>query len=160
MISGAAFSACRNYRYSLTREWNPERGRLLWIMLNPSTADESRDDATIKRCLVRGINGGFGSIEVVNLFALRSTDPRVLAQHDRPVGPDNDTVIAAACGRAAAICCAWGQFGSLMQRDSKVFHTVMITTGRWPFCLGKNSDGTPKHPLRVPYSVPFSDFQK
>src|SRR5579859_5937119 len=99
MRAGATFSACRTYRYRLWRSWEPRGSRCVFVGLNPSTADESTDDATIRKCVGFAKRWGFGAIEVVNLFAyagVRSTDPRSLLGVSDPVGPDNDGTMDAA----------------------------------------------------------------
>jgi hypothetical protein len=75
---GATFSPCARYRYRLWRDWDATKPALTFVMLNPSTADEVTNDATIERCQRRAIEGGFGRLNVVNIFAYRSTDPDVL----------------------------------------------------------------------------------
>ena len=102
---GALFSPDRVYRYRLWRRWKPEEPALVYVMLNPSTADEIDSDATVTRCIERARRMGYGGIEVVNLFALRSTDPTALYRHEAPVGPENDQHILGyatpRCSRAA-----------------------------------------------------------
>src|SRR5580693_7206992 len=79
------------YRYSLTRIWDSSLFPMVFIMLNPSTADHRNDDPTITRCRNRALRDNTaGRLVVVNLFALRATDPRALTRHPEPVGPGND----------------------------------------------------------------------
>lgn len=92
--TGATFSPCRNWRYSLWRIWDPERAPLLCILLNPSTADETENDPTVTRCQQRAQSGEFGGILIGNIFALRSTDPSVLYKSPDPIGPENDLSLA------------------------------------------------------------------
>ena len=87
--SGATFSPCRRYRYTLWRQWD-ERPPATFIMLNPSTADETANDPTVERCQRRAQAMGYGGVRVANIFALRSTDPRALYTAEDPVGPEND----------------------------------------------------------------------
>src|ERR1700749_3282622 len=94
--STAVISDCKKYRYLLRRTWDERRIRVLFIMLNPSTADAEIDDPTIKSCVRLCKENGFGSIEVVNLFGWRATDPKELLEVDDPVGPRNDCIIEAA----------------------------------------------------------------
>lgn len=91
--SEAVYSDCQTYRYALTWQWAPGP-RLLWVMLNPSTASELVNDPTVERCERRARALGFGGFRVVNLFALRATDPRALRLADDPVGPGNDPALA------------------------------------------------------------------
>jgi hypothetical protein len=83
MKKDALISSCRKYRYHLERHWGDGKP-CLFIMLNPSTADESKDDRTIKRCIAYAMSWGYEQLYVINLFALRSTDPDDLLNHTRP----------------------------------------------------------------------------
>jgi hypothetical protein len=150
--TGATFSACRQYRYALDRRWDDRVDPVAYVMLNPSTADEERNDPTVERCARRAAARGFGGLVVVNLFAWRSTDPRALTQVADPIGPDNDWYIAEACQRAGRVICAWGTDGRLLHRDAVVLDLIRAV-GKLPYCLGVNADGTPKHPLYVPYTA-------
>jgi hypothetical protein len=148
---GAELSPCGRYRYTLWRRW-AEGPRCLFVMLNPSTADATRDDPTIRRCIGFARRWGHGSLEVVNLFAWRATDPAVFYQreawHDAdPIGPENDRAILAAVGRAATVIAAWGMHGELMGRGAAV--EAMITrAGVDLWCLGITRKGYhPRHPL-------------
>lgn len=153
MRSGADFSDDRVYRYSLWREWLPRKSRVLFCMLNPSTADENRNDPTVERCQVRAMRDGFGSFEVVNLFALRGTNPACLTRAGiDPVGHRNNLAIAQAVGRAQLIVCGWGSRGQLYGRDQDVLKLI-CTVGGVPHCLKLNSDGTPQHPLYLAYKL-------
>lgn len=106
----ARLSPCGQYRYTLDRDWlgDGRRGRLVWVMLNPSTADATIDDNTIRRCIRFSERWGYDGLIVVNLFALRSTNHTLLAAHPDPVGPDNDQAIAEACAVAADVIAGWG----------------------------------------------------
>lgn len=145
------------YRYNLTRTWGSGE-RLLFIMLNPSTADGERDDATIRRCIGFAKQWKYGAIEVVNLFALRATDPMELINCryrdgvSDPVGPDNNHHIRKAADRAERIIAAWGSWAKPSFRDRAKAVTAML---RWHektlFCLKKSKGGDPCHPVRLPY---------
>lgn len=145
--SGATFSPDRAHRYSLWRVWRPSAGRVLWVMLNPSTADEVVLDPTIRRCVDFAKRWGYGGIEVVNLFALRSTDPAALYDHADPIGPENDRHIVEAAGRAKRVIGAWGVHGAHRGRAPAV-EALLAGTGPLE-CLGTNRDGSPRHPLYV-----------
>jgi len=156
MKSGATFSADRKYRYTLFREWHSKRPRLLFALLNPSTADENRNDPTITRCIARAINSGYGSVEIVNIFAWRSTKPRNLYPLINP-GSDaaNDRAIVQACGRAELVICGWGTHGLLHDRGAAVLELIR-SAHRIPHALKMNEDGTPQHPLYLAYTLqPF-----
>lgn len=148
MIKTAEISECGKYRYNLTREWDDALPRMLFIMLNPSTADAEIDDPTITRCINRARSSGFGSVEVVNLFAYRATDPRELKKTDSPTGVENNQFICLAIARAHTVVCAWGTHGKLHGRDAYVKH--LCRAAERLRCLGKTKDGHPKHPLYIP----------
>ena len=150
----AVLSPCGAYRYSLSRVWNPEAPWMALIMLNPSTADAEVDDPTITRCMRRA--RGLGrNLEVANLFALRSTDPRRLERVADPIGPENDAALCLAIHRADTIVAAWGARGGLHGRD---VHVGGLVGARKLWCLGTTRDGHPRHPLYVAHAqvlVPF-----
>lgn len=154
--TGALFSPCRTYRYRLWRAWDQEKPRLVFVMLNPSTADETIPDPTITRCMTRAKRMGYGGLEVVNIFALRSTDPDALYMHRDPVGPENDTHIKAACATAmesdGKVILGWGTHGALYTRGREVrsmLNDEQINT----YALALTKEGYPKHPLYVGYNV-------
>lgn len=156
--SVAVFSGDRAYRYLLTRRWG--RGpTMTWLMLNPSTADAFRDDPTVLRCQRRAVlrqwrGIAFGGIAVVNLFALRSTDPAVLRTHPDPAGPGNDACLRAFCRPGDTVVAAWGSYGTLHGRGAGV--AAMLTgAGVSPLCLGTTASGQPRHPGRLAYGEPL-----
>jgi hypothetical protein len=143
---GALFSRCGAFRYLLWRLPRPRAAMLGMGMLNPSRADETRDDATIARCRALAARTGSGNLLVWNLFALRARDPAMLRQAGDPLGPDNDAAIALAltlCGRTVL---AWGNHGRLMGRGAEVLETAR-EDGRRLDCLGVTAWGEPRHPL-------------
>lgn len=108
-MNDARFSPCRRYRYVLTRDVSILNPRLVnFVMLNPSTADATVDDPTIRRCIGYARAWDYGHLVVTNLFALRATDPRALKSEDDPIGPDNGEYIAAWAGRADLVVVAGG----------------------------------------------------
>ena len=153
------------YRYSLTRDWHPidqEPRVVLWVMLNPSTADAYDDDATIRR--IRGFTErwGYDCAVVVNLYALRSTDPRALAVATDPIGPGNDATIALAARLAHRIVCAWGD--SLPPgAETRIDFVLSILRGAIALkrgatgmvTLGFTAAGQPRHPVRLAYDTPL-----
>jgi hypothetical protein len=149
--SGAAFSPCRRWRYSLVRQLEiaPIR-RCLFVMLNPSTADEVVLDPTIRRCAKFALSWGYPWLDVANLFAWRSTDPRVLLKVDDPIGEENDAATRALAGEASLIVCAWGShafLGEMLTWRAAAVLTMLRRDGR-PVCVLKtNQDGSPAHPL-------------
>lgn len=154
--STATFSPCRTYRYALTRRWEEDDSDgVAFLMLNPSTADAMADDPTIRRCVGFAKTWGFGGLLVLNLFALRATDPKQLYGHDDPVGPDNDAVIGGWLDRLSGpVVAAWGVHGAYRQRHAEVTDLVRAH-GKQLMCLGATKDGHPKHPLYVAASTPL-----
>lgn len=141
----AIISDCGRFRYSLTRTWG-DGLRLLFVMLNPSTADALQDDATIRRCIRFAQAEHFGSLEVVNLFAYRARDPADLRREGYPVGPDNDFYIQAAACQAHRVCVAWGAVAEADDRIQVVM-PLLRRAGREPECLHITRSGYPGHPL-------------
>ena len=113
-------------------------------MLNPSTADASRDDPTIRRCVGFARRWRFGGVVVVNLFALRATEPRALREALRPIGRANDRHIRRAAARAAVVVIAWGAHGVFGERARAVERMLSRRELR---CLGRTRSGEPRHPL-------------
>lgn len=149
--STAVYSLCEGYRYLLTRVWNPDGQKALFVMLNPSTATEVQNDPTVERCERRARALGFGAFRVTNIFAYRATDPRVMRAAADPIGPGNDAAIAdSAQGWADRIICAWGTHGAHLGRGAQV-ERLLRDTGRPLFTLGLSQGGHPKHPLYIGY---------
>lgn len=144
----ASFSADGLYRYNLTRRVNPAAtGRALFVMLNPSTADADKDDVTIRRCIGFVRDWDRRDLEVVNLFAYRSTSPKKLREVVNPAGaPENDWRIREAAERATIIVAAWGVHGDWNGRDRQVLDLLRDYEVR---CLGRTKKGLPRHPLFV-----------
>lgn len=115
-------------------------------MLNPSTADAQLDDPTIRRCRVFSRRWNFDGLTVVNLFALRATDPRKLKLDAEPVGPENDFVITDNVHAHAMVVAAWGAHGSLHDR-ARAVRALLRQSGAAVHHLGLTSKGDPKHPL-------------
>ena len=159
MNGGADISEDGKYRYRLWREWG-SNGRLPWIMLNPSTADATVDDATIRKCIGFAKRWGYGGIEVVNLFALRATDPKVCRAAFDWGGERNDRAIISAVAGVGVVC-AWGNFPWASAR-AKIVLTLVRDAASEVVCLGYSANGSPYHPLMQPYSrkcMEFSDQQ-
>ena len=149
--SWALYSSDMTYRYRLRRYW-AEGGRLAFLMLNPSTATELKNDPTVERCERRARALGFGGFEVVNIFALRSTDPKGLYQHDDPIGKFNNKAILTAIDVCDAVLCAWGNHGSLNARGNDM-RDLLKTTGKPLMQLGITKADQPTHPLYISYNV-------
>lgn len=150
---GAEFSACERYRYRLWRKWDPSRPPLVVILLNPSTATHEVNDPTVTRCIMRAQAMGFGGLVVLNAFAWRDTDPEKMKSAPEPIGIHNDEVILEVCAAAGAVLCGWGTHGGYRYRDAQLL-ALLRENGIKPGALGFNGDGTPKHPLYVPYAAP------
>lgn len=157
MQRSASFSPCRRYRYRLSRRWR-KAGKgdqfVTWIMLNPSTADETKEDPTIRRCIGFSRAWNFSALEIVNLFAFRSTDPRglvhALANGIDPIGPENNAAIVEACRGAGLVMAAWGAHSLAMRRAHDLLHlSGFEDVGHNMMALGFTLTGQPKHPLYV-----------
>lgn len=153
------FSPCRQYRYTLWRLWDFEYGEntrgevqppyAMFIGLNPSTADETKDDPTIRRCIAFAKQWGYGALCMTNLFAFRATSPKVMKQQDNPAGIDNQHHLLQCGSKAGIIVAAWGTNGSHQNRDLTVqdwLHKIGLTL----HCLRTTKHGFPEHPLYVP----------
>ncbi len=158
MECGARLSDCGRYRYWLARTWDRTLLACRWVMLNPSTADATTDDPTVRRVMDFARRFGCGGIEVYNLFALRSPKPVALYAPDvDPVGPDNDTALRAIEAHAGPVVVAWGAHGGYRGRDAAVLR-LLAEIGVRPLCLGVTKGGHPKHPLFVPAETPLAPF--
>jgi hypothetical protein len=140
----AVFSADRHYRYRLTIRWNPSP-MCVFLMLNPSTADEVKDDPTIRRCVGYAKRWGHGGVAVVNLFAWRSTDPSVLCATVDPVGPENSSHILQAAQLGDPVICAWGKLDKKLRDRAGI--VIDLLAHRPLYRLKANADGSPAHPL-------------
>ncbi|SLN60519.1 hypothetical protein TRL7639_03340 [Falsiruegeria litorea R37] len=149
--STAVYSDCERYRYSLTRIWDPSGGKVLFVMLNPSTATEVQNDPTVERCERRARALGFGAFQVTNIFAWRDTDPRKMRAAAEPVGPENDATILAGVDWADQVVAAWGTHGEHLDRGPAV--EALLRTSQSPvYHLGLSKAGHPKHPLYISYA--------
>lgn len=158
----AEISPCGQYRYQLRRlstVRQPSGPPAVFLMLNPSTADALQDDPTIRRCRGFAERWGCNGLVVVNLYGLRSSDPRALDQHSNPVGPNNDSWILRSARESARVVCAWG----VNAKPDRVRDVVEVldALGIELVCLGATKHGHPRHPLYVradqplvPWSLP------
>jgi hypothetical protein len=159
--TGAVFSPDRRHRYHLWRVWNAFLPRVMFVGVNPSTADETADDATIRKCCGFARRWGGGALDMVNLFSLVSTDVRaVLSPTDHPMAAaENRVAIAMAMSGTSRIVLAWGRHPPRVQAQirARVFGPPWsaITTDPRAGTLGHNADGSPRHPLMLPYTTAF-----
>jgi hypothetical protein len=144
VIRRAAFSRCGRYRYALWREWDPGGPAVLFVALNPPTADHRRDDPTVRRCIQFARDWGFGSLAVANLFAYRTLEPRLLRRVNDPIGPANDRWLSRLVGQAELVVAAWGALGDYRGRAAAVAPRLGSL-----HCLGLTKSGAPRHPLYV-----------
>ena len=146
----ATFSEDRVYRYQLVRSTGyPNHARLNFVGLNPSTADESSDDPTVRRLIGFARRKAFGSFILTNLFAFRVTDPRALKIAADPIGPENFTYLTAAARSSQCIVPCWGAHGALRSRGREVLELLRRLGDIRVFGLTKG--GEPIHPLYVAY---------
>lgn len=151
-------SACGTRRYRLSRTWDPDRPRIAWCLLNPSTASAGAADQTLRRVVGFSVAWGFGSAEVVNLFSLRSTDPQGLVGHDDPEGPHADEAIDRAVAGADRVVLAWGSGGWYRGRGSSVVDRL-AAAGVAAQCLGVTVNGQPRHPLYLAGITEPADYR-
>jgi len=144
----AIFSDCRRYRYTLERYWDSGSPQILWVLLNPSTADAKKDDPTNRKGMKFSRRWGYGSCIFVNLFAYRTPHPKEMKKQKDPIGPNNDHIILKQAHLADTIVVAWGNDGEHLGRDEEV---LSLLADFRLMCIGKNSGGQPKHPLYPSY---------
>ena len=149
--SGADFSDDWVYRYRLWREWDDSLPSCLFVMLNPSTADATQDDPTIRRCIDYARRWGYGGLQIGNLFALRATDPHALRKARDPIGPDNNQWLIYMQRATDLTVIAWGTgFCDYLDRAERVLTMLSATSGKVLHCLGTTKNGSPRHPLYMP----------
>jgi hypothetical protein len=155
LVSSASFSLDRLYRYWLVREWDADLGTLAVVGLNPSIADEKNNDPTVSRCISWAFRLGYGRLLMLNMFAYCATEPRELwwqrdTRHIDITGGLRNcrTMLEGYCQQfeAKQIIAAWGKGGSTRQE--------LFREGAWRLdCFRKNQDGSPAHPLYLPYTL-------
>ncbi len=151
-LSVANYSDCEKYRYDLTRVWDEGGTRVMFLMLNPSTATEVQNDPTVERCERRARALGHGSFRVCNIFAYRATDPKDMRSQADPIGPENNATILTSVEWADDLVAAWGAHGEHMGRGKEV-EALLRNLGSSPKHLGLTKAGHPKHPLYIGYAV-------
>ncbi len=158
--AGAIFSDCGQYRYLLWRRWTSHGPDVIpdivWIMLNPSTADERTNDATIRRVMAFSRAWGYGGCRVINLYALRATDPKELRLAADPVGPDNELRWEREMLSETDNCicvCAWGA-NPMAKKIEAVRMDWLRCRGIKVYCVTKDV-AKPNHPLYLPNGLPM-----
>ena len=155
LYSNAYFSKDRIYRYALWRTWNHNLPKVLFIGLNPSTADEIKDDPTIRRCMRYADNWGYGGYIMGNIFAYRSTDPHKLKTIEDPIGHNNNYWLIKLHQEASLTIGAWGNHGKLLNRGKDVNNLIDNL-----YCLKITKEGYPSHPLYLPGKLKPKKFNK
>jgi hypothetical protein len=156
-LTGAEFDETRVWRYSLWRKLRKTGKTILWIGLNPSTADESVDDPTVHRMVDYSWRWGFAMVYVANIFAYRSTDPRPLRDIVDPVGAENNRWIARLRKQSDLCICAWGNWARVRNRGDEV---LKLLEKYGPLhCMGLNKTGYPKHPLYLRKKLEAIEFK-
>ena len=153
---GAILSRNRLYRYVLWREWDTSKGTCVFIGLNPSTANETEDDPTLRRCVNFAKDWGYGKCVIINLFAYRTTNPDELKKQDKPVGYKNNHHIKTESVNAAMVVAAWGNHGFFHKRDEKVLKLLKDIRLK---CFKLTSKGQPVHPLYQSKDISLIDYK-
>jgi hypothetical protein len=149
MIKGAQFSDCRKYRYALWRTWEND-SHVTFIGLNPSTADETDDDPTIRRCINFAKSWGFGGIEMLNLFAFRATSPKEMMKCSEPIGSENNDFLKMYLNKGGPNIACWGNYGEYLNREKEVIELLGKSNLS---ILGLTGKGQPKHPLYLKRNI-------
>lgn len=154
-VSTATISKDGRYRYQLTRRWADGGQTAIWVMLNPSTADAKEDDPTITRCIGFSQEFGASAMTVVNLFALRATDPKKLLENpNESIGPRNVQILEETLKDATRVIAAWGALQNKLWMLSLPSREVLKKCDKIQ-CLGKTKHGAPRHPLYVKSGSPL-----
>lgn len=155
----AVLSSCAKYRYTLTRLWGG--GPTLGVIgLNPSTADAEIDDPTVKKLMRFARDNGFGGFVLGNLFAWRATYPSDLGAVEDPVGPDNDLHLRMIGRTCVNVLCAWGSTPKTWVTRVVLVKELIANIPERPktLCLRVNADGSPAHPLFLPYTCKLTEY--
>jgi hypothetical protein len=159
----AVISPCGQYRYRLERHRLAGAGAVAWIMVNPSTADATEDDATIRKVMGFTERLGGGWAIVGNKFAYRATDVKELRRCADPRGPENDAHLEQIMRDAPLVIAAWGPLAKLPDHLRRRWRTVCAIADRVGaelMCLGAAQDGQPRHPLMLAYDTPLTPWRR
>jgi len=140
--NGALFSECRKYRYYLWRIWDYNKPLVMFVGLNPSTANESQDDPTIKRVKSIANNLGYGGIYMMNCFPYISTNPDDLKEFENT--DENDRYLSVISLSCKDVIFAWGNFKIVTESGRDKELKQMFPNA---LALHINKNGSPKHPL-------------
>lgn len=153
---GATFSKNREYRYSLWRIWDKELPLVMFIGLNPSTANEDENDATIRSVERISKSNGYGGFYMMNCFAYVATDPKLLKHNPFTDEWNNDTLSVTA-SKCKDVIFAWGNFEIIKKlgRDKEL--SEMFPNAK---CLCVNKNGSPKHPLYCKSDTKFVNWKE
>lgn len=156
----AVYSPDGKYRYEFQRRWaetaDPSLDTVVWLLLNPGTGDrDGTPRRTLDRCISWSKSWGYASLTIVNLFAYRTTDPKLLRSAVDVIGPENDAVIRRVTEHASRVVVAWGNHGSLLGRGAQVAGLL-----RDPLCLSVTKKGQPRHPLYVRTYVDLQPYRR
>jgi hypothetical protein len=146
---GAIISPCGKYRYALWRVWSSNIKPLMVIGVNPSTADASKDDPTIRRCIDYASQWGMGGLLMGNLFAWRDKDPSVLPKLAEPIGAENDVWLIRMRDASQMVLGAWGRNGDVDIRRTAAVLEMFPEIHH----LGLTANGHPRHPLYLPKTL-------
>ena len=155
IIKTADFSTCRTWRYSLYRIWTLKKPHILFVCLNPSTADENINDPTVRRCIGFAESWGYGGMIMANMFAYRATDPKDMKSATDPIGPENDLYLSHLSKHSEITIMAWGNDGKYLNRDKEV---VGLLKNKHYFKL--TNIGQPCHPLYLKASLAPIKFKQ
>lgn len=151
IAAGARLSPCRRYRYALWRQWDPTLPTVVFCGLNPSTADETADDPTIRREIGYARDWQFGRLIKVNAYGWRDTDPKKMLAVEDPIGPDNLGTVVHHASEAALFVAAWGN--NIADRHAFVVRTLLRQAGVAIHVLRLTAKGNPEHPLYLPRNL-------
>ena len=147
ILRKAILSPCQQYRYILWRTWSAEpQSPIVFVGLNPSTADGEQDDPTIRRCMSFAKSFGYSSLLMLNIYAFRATNPKALKHALDPVGPDNNYVLNNMYLKSKTVAC----WGTNVPEDME--KRILSIPRDW-WCLGQTKAGHPKHPLYLKQST-------
>jgi hypothetical protein len=153
MHRSAVISECGRYRHILRRSWDISRHGVTFIMLNPSTADGEQDDPTVRKCIGFADRLGYGHLNIVNLFDFRATKPKDLFIATDTISPECLWWIIRSIQECPDVICAWGANARGLPRADEVLRLAFAVSGGRVRALRLLGDGTPEHPLMIPYAA-------